>query len=115
MDASAVGSLYALIALGYTMVYGIVKLINFAHGDVFMVGSFTSYFAVTRFTLHQWPQIPHNLHGFLGRRVALLRGQIRPRLRIGHGGMCLDHARAPRRSGPTRPTPSARPMRQNSR
>ncbi|MEN4010997.1 MAG: branched-chain amino acid ABC transporter permease [Chloroflexota bacterium] len=49
------GFVYALIALGYTMVYGIVKLINFAHGDVFMVGAFTSYFAVTRFGLHQWP------------------------------------------------------------
>src|SRR5487761_1156122 len=34
------GSIYALIALGYTMVYGIIELINFAHGDVFMVGSF---------------------------------------------------------------------------
>ncbi len=49
------GFVYALIALGYTMVYGIVKLINFAHGDVFMVGSFVSYYAVARFRLHQWP------------------------------------------------------------
>ena len=43
------GFVYALIALGYTMVYGIVQLINFAHGDVFMVGAFVSYFAITRF------------------------------------------------------------------
>jgi len=49
------GFVYAMIALGYTMVYGIVKLINFAHGDVFMVGSFVSFFAVARFKLHQWP------------------------------------------------------------
>lgn len=49
------GFVYAMIALGYTMVYGIVKLINFAHGDVFMVGAFVSFFAVTRFNLHQWP------------------------------------------------------------
>jgi len=49
------GFVYALIALGYTMVYGIVKLINFAHGDVFMVGAFISFFAVSRFNLHQWP------------------------------------------------------------
>jgi branched-chain amino acid transport system permease protein len=49
------GFVYALIALGYTMVYGIVKLINFAHGDVFMVGSFVSFYAVTRFQLHIWP------------------------------------------------------------
>ena len=38
MDAVAVGSLYALIALGYTMVYGILKFINFAHSDVFVLG-----------------------------------------------------------------------------
>lgn len=49
------GFVYAMIALGYTMVYGIVKLINFAHGDVFMVGAFVSYYAVTRFNLHAWP------------------------------------------------------------
>jgi branched-chain amino acid transport system permease protein len=49
------GFVYALIALGYTMVYGIVKLINFAHGDVFMVGAFTSYYLVARFQLHLWP------------------------------------------------------------
>jgi branched-chain amino acid transport system permease protein len=38
------GSIYALIALGYTMVYGILRLINFAHGDIYMVGAFTAYF-----------------------------------------------------------------------
>ncbi len=51
------GFVYALIALGYTMVYGIVKLINFAHGDVFMVGAFISYYAVARFSLHVWPRL----------------------------------------------------------
>jgi len=51
------GFVYAMIALGYTMVYGIVKLINFAHGDVFMVGAFVSYFAVSIFNLHQWPMV----------------------------------------------------------
>ena len=39
------GSIYALIALGYTMVYGILKLINFAHGDIFMLGSFVGFYA----------------------------------------------------------------------
>ncbi len=39
------GSVYALIALGYTMVYGILRMINFAHGDIFMCGAFTAYFA----------------------------------------------------------------------
>lgn len=42
-----VGSIYALIALGYTMVYGIVKLINFAHGDIIMVGSYTAMVLMT--------------------------------------------------------------------
>jgi branched-subunit amino acid ABC-type transport system permease component len=37
-----VGSIYALIALGYTMVYGIVRLINFAHGDFFMIGAYAA-------------------------------------------------------------------------
>ncbi|KNF10028.1 high-affinity branched-chain amino acid ABC transporter system permease protein LivH [Gottschalkia purinilytica] len=41
-----VGSIYALIALGYTMVYGIIKLINFAHGDILMIGAFLAYFLV---------------------------------------------------------------------
>ncbi|MEF9958483.1 MAG: branched-chain amino acid ABC transporter permease, partial [Niameybacter sp.] len=38
-----IGSIYALIALGYTMVYGIVKLINFAHGDIMMVGAYIAF------------------------------------------------------------------------
>ena len=41
-----VGSVYALVALGYTMVYGVVKLINFAHGDFIMVGSYMSLIAI---------------------------------------------------------------------
>lgn len=41
-----VGSIYALVALGYTMVYGIVKLINFAHGDFIMVGAYVSLFSI---------------------------------------------------------------------
>ena len=51
------GFVYAMIALGYTMVYGIVKLINFAHGDIFMVGAFVSYYLVARFQFHMWPAI----------------------------------------------------------
>jgi branched-chain amino acid transport system permease protein len=51
------GFVYAMIALGYTMVYGIVKLINFAHGDVFMVGAFVSYYLVAQFQLHMWPAL----------------------------------------------------------
>jgi branched-chain amino acid transport system permease protein len=43
IDALTLGSVYALIALGYTLVYGVLKLLNFAHGDVFMVGTFIGY------------------------------------------------------------------------
>ena len=46
------GSIYALIALGYTMVYGIIKLINFAHGDIYMLGAFTAFYATTVFHLN---------------------------------------------------------------
>jgi len=48
------GSLYALIALGYTMVYGIIRLINFAHGEVFMVGAFAAFFLFSG-TPYAWP------------------------------------------------------------
>src|SRR5881409_3679907 len=41
-DGISNGSIWALIALGYTLVYGIIELINFAHGDVFMIGSFVT-------------------------------------------------------------------------
>lgn len=46
MNGISIGSIYALIALGYTMVYGIIKLINFAHGDVVMIGAFTGFYAI---------------------------------------------------------------------
>jgi branched-chain amino acid transport system permease protein len=67
------GFVYALIALGYTMVYGIVKLINFAHGDVFMVGAFVSYYAVADIKLHLWLA---NLVPDLSRGISLLVGTI---------------------------------------
>jgi branched-chain amino acid transport system permease protein len=45
INALSLGAIYALLALGYTMVYGVLRFINFAHADVFMVGSFAGYFA----------------------------------------------------------------------
>lgn len=45
------GSVYAIIALGYSMVYGIAKMLNFAHGDVIMVGAFVAYFAISKYNL----------------------------------------------------------------
>ena len=41
------GSVYALVALGYSMVYGIILLLNFAHGDIIMVGAYTAFYAMT--------------------------------------------------------------------
>jgi branched-chain amino acid transport system permease protein len=75
------GFVYALIALGYTMVYGIVRLINFAHGDVFMVGAFTSYFAIARFGLNTWPSklfpsIPEWLSILIGVATVILLSMI---------------------------------------
>jgi branched-chain amino acid transport system permease protein len=48
------GSIYALIALGYTMVYGIVQLINFAHGEIYMIGAFTALIVASALTLFGW-------------------------------------------------------------
>ncbi|MDD7227729.1 MAG: branched-chain amino acid ABC transporter permease [Firmicutes bacterium] len=45
------GSVYAIIALGYTMVYGIAKMLNFAHGDIIMIGAYVAFFALSRFQL----------------------------------------------------------------
>lgn len=48
-NALALGSLYGLIAIGYTMVYGILRLINFAHGDIFMLGAYFVFFSTISF------------------------------------------------------------------
>jgi len=47
INGISLGSIYALIALGYTMIYGIIKLINFAHGDIYMVGAYLGFYAIT--------------------------------------------------------------------
>ncbi len=47
INGASLGSMYALIAIGYTMVYGVLRLINFAHGDIMMVGAFLTYFATS--------------------------------------------------------------------
>ena len=51
VNALSLGSLYGLIAVGYTMVYGILRLINFAHGDIFMLGAYFVYFATIVYRL----------------------------------------------------------------
>lgn len=51
------GSVYAIIALGYSMVYGIAKMLNFAHGDIIMVGAYVSFFALSKYNLGVIPAI----------------------------------------------------------
>ena len=51
------GSIYALIALGYTMVYGIIGLINFAHGEIYMIGAFTAFIVATVLSIYGFPMI----------------------------------------------------------
>ncbi len=53
-NALSLGSLYALIAIGYTMVYGILRLINFAHGDVFMLGAYIAFYSLTSLAMPWW-------------------------------------------------------------
>lgn len=57
VNGISLGSIYALIALGYTMVYGIIKLINFAHGDVFMIGAFIGFYAISGWGLGFFPAL----------------------------------------------------------
>src|ERR1700688_159763 len=58
VDGLTLGCVYALIALGYSMVYGILKLLNFAHGDVYMIGSYIGYFLLSAFCGSLNPSIP---------------------------------------------------------
>ncbi len=51
------GSIYALIALGYTMVYGIIGLINFAHGEIYMIGAFTAFIVATVLSIYGFPLV----------------------------------------------------------
>src|SRR5699024_2914153 len=57
INGLSLGSVYALVALGYTMVYGIINLLNFAHGDVYMVGAFVGYYIITIFNLGFLPTL----------------------------------------------------------
>lgn len=57
VNGISLGSIYALIALGYTMIYGIIKLINFAHGDVYMIGAYIGFAATTYANLGFFPAL----------------------------------------------------------
>ena len=57
INGLALGSVYALLAIGYTMVYGIIKLINFAHGDIYMIGAFAGFYASANLGLSLVPTL----------------------------------------------------------
>lgn len=70
INAVGLGSLYGLIAIGYTMVYGILRLINFAHGDIFMLGAYFVFFATIQYKL------PWALGVFIAVMGAILSGLL---------------------------------------
>ena len=57
LNGIQIGSIYALVALGYTMVYGIIKLINFAHGDIIMVGAYVTWYLIAKLYISEWAAI----------------------------------------------------------
>ena len=72
INGLVLGSMYALVALGYTMVYGIINLINFAHGEVLMVGALVSWSVVTSLESTGWPGWVILLIGLLAAIVACM-------------------------------------------
>jgi branched-chain amino acid transport system permease protein len=92
VNGTSLGTIYALIALGYTMVYGVLKLINFAHGDVYMVGAFAGFYVATATGVQERPTLGKaalvfvgamavtGLLGFLVERLAYRPLRSRPRL-----------------------------------
>lgn len=86
------GAIYALIALGYTMVYGVLRLINFAHGDVYMVGAMVGYYAARTFPVGDSPlsfafilllsMLACGLLGFLIERLAYRPLRNAPRISV---------------------------------
>ncbi|MGH9882520.1 MAG: branched-chain amino acid ABC transporter permease, partial [Pyrinomonadaceae bacterium] len=69
INGLTIGAIYALLALGYTMVYGILRLINFAHGDIYMVGAFVGYFLAFQLGFAAGPSL-------LGLSVVLIGSMI---------------------------------------
>ncbi len=92
VNGLSLGTIYALIALGYTMVYGVLKLINFAHGDVYMVGAFAGYYLGGALGVNREPTLGKavlvtlgamavcGLLGYLIERLAYRPLRARPRL-----------------------------------
>jgi branched-chain amino acid transport system permease protein len=78
LNALQLGSIYALIALGYTMVYGILTMINFAHGDLFMIGAFFCFVAATFLRLPFVPTLLLSMAGVAVLGVAIERLAYKP-------------------------------------
>ena len=74
----SLGSLYALIAIGYTMVYGILRLINFAHGDVVMLGAYIAFYMVAIFRLPWWISFPAAILVTAGMGIVIERAAYKP-------------------------------------
>lgn len=79
INGVSLGAIYALIALGYTMVFGILQLINFAHGDIYMLGAFSGYF------LSRWLSLSQN-PGWLSLIIALIGSMMI----CGTVGFCIE-------------------------
>jgi len=87
VNALSLGSLYALLAIGYTMVYGILRLINFAHGDIFMVGAYVAFYGITLMSLPWWAALLFSIvftafFGIVLERVAYKPLRYSPRISI---------------------------------
>lgn len=87
VNGLSLGSLYALIAIGYTMVYGILRLINFAHGEIFMLGTYFLYYGVLIFRLPWWLSfivaiVLTAITGMLTERIAYRPLRKAPRISI---------------------------------
>jgi branched-chain amino acid transport system permease protein len=97
VNALTIGAIYALIALGYTMVYGIIELINFAHGDMFMVGAFASMFLLTTILGESGP-VPTQPIATVGLIVVAFAGTM---LIMGSAGVLIERfAYRPLRNAP---------------
>ena len=66
INGLVLGGIYALIAVGYTMVYGIIQLINFAHGEIFMFGAYIALMLITVFGIPFWIALPLSNDYYVG-------------------------------------------------
>ena len=87
INGLALGSVYALLALGYTMVYGIIQLINFAHGEIYMIGAFAGFYSSTTLGLSLIPtlliaMIASGLAGIIIEKIAYKPLRNSPRITL---------------------------------